>query len=117
MSLSLKSLRRYRKGIHVVFLPNSPNPEYLPQPIRLRILPDQYWMGKISGTIKRISSVTLKKVSLFTKYDKPDSVYRKRERIDIIPFLNNYHLIQEASFKKSNKTIKLPDKLDKLNIL
>ena len=116
MSISVKKTRIIDGGVQIVYLPNSPNPDFLPTPIDIFIHPGQYWMGNQSNIIFRIRKATPKVISFYANLNKTDEIYQKAKKVDINSFLEHFHLIKDSKLKKK-RNIKIPEKQDKLNIL
>ena len=121
MAMNIKRAFITKNGIWIVYVPNSPNPEILRQPIEIELQIGQLWIHNLNNIIYKIKNLDYLNMELeiFANVKNKKTSQRFKSKIEITYFLDNYHLIQHAKDKKPHKKrkIKVPENKGDLNIL
>ena len=95
----IEILQQPRGSMQVTYLPNCPNPEFLPNPIVRRIQAGQYWYNHLTSMVFKIERIVgVVGVSIIAVVD--DLIHtpaRIKKEISISKFLEEYSMVLELT--------------------
>lgn len=111
MSIEIQKLQvlpQPKGSLQVTFLPNCPNPEFLPKPIQINIHVGQFWYNHVTSMVWRIRRI--KGVSSVFLYAVVNDLVHEPERLTkevaVSQLLDNYSMAIEPTARKIKEDTK-----------